>query len=145
MIVCIFERVQWRWALNGSTAPRLGAAGDLMGRPRSSFYVDWSPPDWQHDMPVEMTPDISSLLAALSTRAGWQPGNAVTFFVEPAGDEKYNRIVQKFDVELQMPALRVVWHDDESVSRSIDEYQAGVGAVNAAKAAETAKAAAEVR
>jgi hypothetical protein len=32
-----------------------------------------------------MTPDISSLLAALSTRVGWQPGNAVTFFVEPAG------------------------------------------------------------
>ena len=54
MIACIFERVQWGWALNGSTAPRLGAAGDLMGRPRSSFYVDWSPPDWQHDMPVEI-------------------------------------------------------------------------------------------
>jgi hypothetical protein len=31
MIVCIFERVQWRRALNDSLAPRLGLAAVIVG------------------------------------------------------------------------------------------------------------------
>ena len=52
-------------------------------RVRTSHYVNWRPDSWPADQPVQMSPDISSLIADLSARPGWSAGNAITIFIEP--------------------------------------------------------------
>ena len=49
------------------SAPLDSIVRSLSERVRTAFFVNWSPPDWPADTAVQMSPDISSLIAVSAT------------------------------------------------------------------------------
>ncbi|MGV6816746.1 MAG: PKD domain-containing protein [Thiotrichales bacterium] len=60
----------------------------ISSRPRTAASTTWNPPAWNtvgEAGPAQQTPDLSSVVAEVVARPGWQSGNAMTFIIEGTG------------------------------------------------------------
>ncbi len=60
----------------------------ISSRPRTAASANWNPPAWNtigEAGPAQQTPDLSSIIAEVVARTGWQSGNAITFIIEGTG------------------------------------------------------------
>ena len=105
--------------------------------PSLNAVVNWTPDHWAPDgtKPVQMTADIGGLIAQLTSRPGWRPGNAILVKIEPAIDNAHSgqRIALAYDGNKLLPAVRIVYHTDETIANSIQAYHTDVTAVETAR------------
>lgn len=67
--------------------------GNLSTRPRSPGSVTWQPESWLMPGQVQRSPDVKLLVQGLLNQPGWQPGQAMVFFLSGSG----TRVAQAFD------------------------------------------------
>jgi hypothetical protein len=66
-------------------------AGNVTGRATTSASVAWSPPDWTavgDAGTAQRTPDLTTLVQAVVSRAGWTQGNALALQLSGTGVRK---------------------------------------------------------
>ncbi len=68
-----------------SVAPFTTGAYSLSSR-ATTGQVDWAIPAWNTVGEYHQSPDISALVQAVVHRAGWVPGNAISFTIAATGD-----------------------------------------------------------
>ena len=90
------------------TAPFTAAAGSVSSRPRTSATVAWQPAPWTTGARgvEQRTPDLSSVVSQIVSRAGWASGHSMAFVVTGSG----TRTAQAFEGEgsqLEGPVLHV--------------------------------------
>jgi hypothetical protein len=96
-----------------------GSDNDLSSRSRTSSQVNWAAPNWSsEDATVnERTFDISTIIAEVTNRSGWQMGNALTILIEGSGTRSaYSR-----DEDAAKSAKLHISYNFESLSISEDE------------------------
>jgi hypothetical protein len=68
-----------------------GTVNAVTGRATTAASVPWAPADWTtvgQASAAQRTPDLSALVQAVVSRAGWTPGNAVAFQISGTGVRK---------------------------------------------------------
>ena len=60
-----------------NAAPLSAMVSGITSRVNSNHGVQWSPDSWATTQNVQMSADIGGLLAQLTSRPGWEPGNAI--------------------------------------------------------------------
>ncbi len=60
-----------------NAAPLSAMVSGITSRVNSNHGVQWSPDSWPTSQNVQMSADIGGLLAQLTSRPGWEPGNAI--------------------------------------------------------------------
>ena len=73
------------WCENADTSsPFTAATGSLSARAKTTAYYDWNVPAWSvnEDSEATRTDELAPLVQEVVNRAGWQSGNALTFFIE---------------------------------------------------------------
>ncbi|MCB9350376.1 MAG: metallophosphoesterase [Lewinellaceae bacterium] len=61
---------------------------DVSGRPKTSAFVNWSPPEWLavgESGLAQRTPDIAAVIQEIVNRNGYTSGNAIALFIEGTG------------------------------------------------------------
>ena len=74
-----------------NAATYTGTVNAVTGRATTAASVPWSPADWTtvgQASAAQRTPDLSALVQAVVSRAGWTPGNAVAFQISGTGVRK---------------------------------------------------------
>ena len=121
-----------------SSAPLTADAASITSRPSLNAVVNWTPDHWAPDAtkPVQMSVNIGTLIAQLTSRPGWNPGNAILVKIEPATSNGHTgqRIALAYDENKMLPAVRIVYHTDETIANSIQAYHADVTAIETARA-----------
>lgn len=118
-----------------NAAPLSAMVSGITSRVNSNHGVQWSPDSWPTSQNVQMSADIGGLLAQLTSRPGWEPGNAIVVKIEPATQDQHsNRIALSYDDGKMLPAVRIVYHTDETIARSIQAYHVDMTQVAAAEA-----------
>lgn len=85
-------------------AARLTSYADYTGRARTAAVVPWNPiPAWT-DFDPKPSPDISSIIAEITSRDGWESGNAIMIFWEDDGTDVGDQIWRRTDGERSDPA-----------------------------------------
>jgi len=72
-----------------------------------------------------MSVDINSQVAQIFRRHDWVPGNAIMIMIKQgaSGDNiDGRRIAKAWDEKLAMPAIRIVYHTDDTIAKSIEQY-----------------------
>ena len=122
-----------------SALPLAQTAAGITSRPSLNAVVSWTPDSWPPDSSsaVQMSADIGGLIAQLTSRPGWAPGNAILVKIEPGPDNGHTgqRIALAYDGNKMLPAVRIVYHTDETIANSIQAYHADVTQIAAARAA----------
>jgi hypothetical protein len=116
-----------------NAVPITDVAGGVTSRPSLNAAITWTPDTWPRggDAPVQMSADIGGLVAQLTSRPGWEPGNAILVKIEPGPDHNHvgQRIAVAYDETKHLPAIRIVYHTDETIANSIQAYHADVTAI----------------
>lgn len=101
-------------------------AQSISGRFSTNSVVVWTPDTWQPSgsSPVQMSANIGTLIATLTSRPGWQPGNAILVKIEPGPNHNHQgtRVAGRWDDNRQLPAIRIVYHTDDSIKNSMQAY-----------------------
>lgn len=58
--------------------------GSIIGRQKTAARVEWTPVPWRVLHGVHRTVDVSSILQEITSRPGWQEGNAVMMLIGKA-------------------------------------------------------------
>ena len=69
---------------SGNSAPLTGDAHNLSSRTRTAASVRWVVPVWNivgDQGPAQRTPDLSAIIAEVTSRPGWQPDGYITLLI----------------------------------------------------------------
>lgn len=96
---------------------------EVTNRPRTP-YINWSVPAWTVGMTLQnsavKSPNLASIVQAVVSRSGWQPGSALAFIIETDG----LREAHSFEGEPgNNPALEIVYTTDTSPPTSVSCLQ----------------------
>jgi hypothetical protein len=99
------------------------AANNLTARPLTTASVPWMPAAWDtvgERGPLQLTPDVSSLVREVIARPGWSNGNAMAFLISGTG----HRAAQAADEVGGLPATLTVNYWPEVPVGSYDHWAA---------------------
>ncbi len=67
------------------------AVNNISGRPRTAAQVAWVTPNWSGpriSSADQRTPDLTPIVQEIVNLAGWAPGNAMVFIINPSADHR---------------------------------------------------------
>lgn len=99
---------------------------DITTRPRTQNSVDWNIPAWTayETGAAQRTPDLTSLISEVSSRANWSAGNALTLFV--SGDGVNRRTPYSYDGNNAQAPYLVVYYRENPCAPDVDADGDGV-------------------
>jgi len=70
-----------------NASPFTGTTNNISTRAHTSAQINWAPNGWTNNSATatEQTPDLTTIVTEITSRAGWQTGNSMVFLFEGSG------------------------------------------------------------
>jgi hypothetical protein len=109
-------------AVDDATVP--GSWADLNGRPLSTAYVDWDPPEYTSGGATVITPDITAVIQEIVNRPGWILDNQINIIVVDNGSAaSCEAILTTFEHSTRIPPTLYVAVSSDQTSHYLERVE----------------------